>query len=255
MSNRIRRFEMHDIDRTQMEMEWEAEPFGAGEYEYGEGEYETYLEMYGETYGEAYGEPYGEAGFEGPFDEADEMEMASRLLETTDEGELEQFLGDLFKKVSRTLGRVIPPSVRRSLGGMLKGIAKKYLPVAGTALGNIIAPGVGGAVGGQVASAAGHMFGLELEGLSPEDQEFEVARRYVRMAGEAAQQAAAAPPTASPQAVAQHAIAAAAQKHAPGLAAGTPPAAARPAQPMMGHPRPRTGRWVRRGRVIVVLGV
>jgi hypothetical protein len=29
-------------------------------------------------------------------------------------------------------------------------------------------------------SAGGRMFGLELEGLSPEDQEFEVARRVVK---------------------------------------------------------------------------
>ena len=35
---------------------------------------------------------------------------------------------------------------------------------------------------GKLASGATKLFGLELEGMSPEDQEFEVARRFVRLA-------------------------------------------------------------------------
>jgi len=232
---------MHDIDRTQLEMGWEAEPFGAGEYEYDGYEYEP--EMYGEANGEMY-------GFEGPFDEAEEMELAAELLEITDEAELDQFLGDLFKKVSRKAGRAIKSPIGRQLGGMLKGVAKKALPMGGKAIGAYFGGPAGGAIGGQVASTAGRLFGLELEGLSVEDQEFEVARRYVRLAGDAAQEAAAAPSGASPQAVAQQAVAAAAQKHAPGLAAGAAPAPARSARP-----RSQSGRWVRRGREIILLGL
>jgi hypothetical protein len=227
-------------------MEWEADPFGAGEYEYDEYEYETYPEMYGE----AEGEMYGEYGFEGPFDEAEEMELAAQLLEITDEGELDQFLGNLFKKVSRTVGRVIRSPVGRQLGGILKGVARRALPIAGRAIGTYFGGPAGGAIGGRLASTAGRLFGLELEGMSVEDQEFEVARRYVRLAGDAAQRAAAAPSGVSPQAVAQQAIAAAAQKHAPGLAAGDAPVPARPARP-----RSQSGRWVRRGRKIILLGV
>ena len=85
----------------------------------------------------------------------------------------------------------------------------------------------------------GRRLGLELEGLSPEDQEFEVARRVVRLAGDAAVKAAAAPPSAPAGKVVNKAIAAAAKKHAPGLA---------------GPGGRRSGRWIRRGRRIIVLG-
>jgi hypothetical protein len=179
--------------------------------------------------------------FQGPFSEAEEMELAAELLGITDEDELDQFLGNLFKKVGRKVGRFVRSPVGRALGGTLKGVAKSALPMAGAALGNILLPGVGGVVGGNIASAAGKLFGLELEGMSPEDQEFEVARRYVRLAGDAAIKATAAPPGASPQAVAQQAIAAAAQKHAPGLVGG--------------GRRQRRGVWKRQGRNIVLYGV
>ena len=87
--------------------------------------------------------------------------------------------------------------------------------------------------------------GLELEGLSPEDQEFEVARRFVRFAGEASRQAAAAPPTAPADEVVQAALQRAAQRYAPGLSAGM----------TRGGRTKGSGRWVRRGRSIVVLDV
>jgi len=62
--------------------------------------------------------------------------------------------------------------------------------VLGSAVGNAIFPGAGGVVGGKLASAAGRMFGLELEGLSYEDQEFEAAKGVIRLAGAAASNAA-----------------------------------------------------------------
>ena len=52
-----------------------------------------------------------------------------------------------------------------------------------------------------MASSLGGAFGLELEGLSAEDQEFEVARRFVEFAGEAATNAAMSPPNANPDEV------------------------------------------------------
>jgi hypothetical protein len=131
-----------------------------------------------------------------------------------------------------------------ALGKVIKRVAKKALPIAGGALGTFIGGPAGGAIGSKLAGAAGKIFGLELEGLSPEDQEFEVARRVVRLAGTAAKKAAGALPTANPAAVAK-----AAKAHAPGLV--------KPARPMM---RPfmgggRSGRWIRRGRRIVLMGV
>lgn len=226
---------MHDIDRTQLEMEWEAEGFEL------EDEYDGYGEMEGEFYDEA---------STGVFGEADEMELAADLLEISDEAELEQFLGKLIKKAGRAVGKVIRSPVGRSLGGLLKGVAKKALPIAGSALGNLVVPGAGGAIGGQLASAAGRIFGLELEGMSPEDQEFEVARRFVRFAGQATQNATQAPPNTPPAAIAQSAIAAAAQQHAPGLLrrGGV--------NGKVGSSKngSQSGRWVRSGRKIILYG-
>jgi hypothetical protein len=73
-------------------------------------------------------------------------------------------------------------------------------------------------IGGKLASAAGSMFGLELEGMSAQDQEFEVARRVVRLSGEAVRHAVLMPPTGNPVVLAKDAVLAAAARHAPGLA-------------------------------------
>jgi hypothetical protein len=113
-------------------------------------------------------------------------------------------------------------------------------------------------VGGKLASMAGRAFGLELEGLSPEDQEFEVARRYVRLVSDAAQQAAFMPPAAPPQAIAQQAFRISAQKHAPGLVRGTVPQSPMqgvPGQQMGSGMRGRSGRWVRRGKALILYGL
>lgn len=190
----------------------------------------------------------GDARAESPFDEVEEMEMAAELLEITDEAELDQFLGNLIKKAGRVVGRVVKSPVGRALGGILKGAAKKALPVVGGALGTAIGGPAGGAIGGKLASTAGRIFGLEFEGLSPEDQEFEVARRFVRFAGTAAKNAALASPSTPPQTAAKAATVAAAQQHAPGLlrAAGPSPMA-------VSKGSNRSGRWIRRGRNIIVL--
>jgi hypothetical protein len=244
---------MHNIDRTQLEMQWEADPFGDAEYEYDDEhqEYDSYeLEafpgMYGETYDGAY-EVYSGAGIDSPLSEADEMELAADLLEVMDEAELDEVLDELFRRVARGIRRAVPAAVRRRVVSGVKNVARRALPAAGAALGNVIAPGIGGVVGGRLAAATGRAFGLELEGLSPDDQEFEIARRITRLAGEAARQAAQAPAGASPQVVARRALTAAAQKHAPGLVgrAGAASAGSQPA----------SGTWQRRGNTIVLYGV
>jgi hypothetical protein len=263
---------MHDINRTQMESGWETGGFG-------ETGYETYeAETYPETYEAAFESSYGETG---PLGEAEEMELAAELQEISNEQELDRFIGGLFNSVKKAVGSVLPPGVRNSLGGILKGVAKTVLPMAGAALGNFVVPGLGGMVGGKLASMAGQAFGLELEGLSQEDKEFEVNRRYIRLATDAAQQAALMPPTAPPQAIAQQAFRIAAQKHAPGLLAQTSAQTPMPAQqlpmqqmpyqqagyqqqmPMQqaqgqqmgGNARGSSGRWIRRGRTLVLFGL
>jgi uncharacterized protein (DUF697 family) len=191
-----------------------------------------------------------EADFEDEY-ESDEVlneeevdELASELLEVSNEAELEQFLGGLIKKVGSAAGNFIRSPLGQQVGSALKSVAKKALPLAGQALGNYVAPGIGGQIGGQLASAAGSMFGLELEGLSHEDGEFEVAKQFVRLAADATSNAIAAPPAANAREVASHAVAQATQKFAPGL------------QTQAGGSRgAASGRWVRKGRKIVIYGV
>jgi hypothetical protein len=153
-----------------------------------------------------------------PLSETQELELASELLEVSSEQELEQFLGDVFHGVGNALGQFVRSDTAQALGGILKGAAAKALPVVGRAIGERLAPGRGGEWGGQLAQAAGTMLGLELEGLSPQDQEFEAARQFVRLAGAAANQALLAPPRSSPDKTARRAAAAAAERFAPGLA-------------------------------------
>lgn len=224
------------------------------------GEYSGEGEFQGESFETAF-EGYGEM----PLNEMQEMELATELLGVTNENELDQFLGGLIKKV----GGFVKGPIGQALGGVLKGVAKKALPIVGGALGSMVAPGVGTAIGSSLGSMAGKMFGLELEALSSEDREFEVARRYVRLAATAARKAASAPPTLSPQIVARKALAYAAGKHAPGLYSQIVSAPQCPAPQqrnnywsgIAGEPSwgaassPASGRWVRSGNKIVILGV
>ncbi len=194
-------------------------------------------------------EVYGETDTESPFSEVEEMELAAGLLEITDETELDQFLGSLIKRAGRAVGTVVKSPVGRALGGILKGAAKRALPIAGRAIGTYFGGPAGGAIGGQLASRAGSLFGLELEGLSAEDQEFEVAKQFVRLAGAATKNAVLTPPTTDPQTAAKTAVATAAQKFAPGLLGRGITMGVMPGV------RGRSGRWIRRGRNIIILNV
>ena len=197
--------------------------------------------------------PYGETEW-GPgagtvFSEVDEMELAAQLLGVHDEQELDRFLGDLIGKAGQAVGAFVRSPTGQALGGIIKSAARQALPAAGRAIGGYVGGERGAQLGAQTAAAAGRIFGLELEGLSPEDKEFEIAKSFVRFAGDAVTHAAAGPPSAPPQAVAQSAAIQAAQRHAPGLlrggAAGSSAAGAAGA-------RGRSGRWFRRGRIVIV---
>lgn len=183
---------MHDIGRTVKEM-YEAD------HEHGfNTEYEMTNEAYGlqpefsDEWSQEYAQEadqesalYGEIA--SPFNEMQEMELASELLEIQTEEELDQFLGKLIK-------RVAPQGVRNffnskagsMLGGVLKQVAKRALPLAGRVVGGMFGGPIGAKIGGGVGRFASRAFGLELEGLSPEDQEFALSRAFVRFAGSAA---------------------------------------------------------------------
>jgi uncharacterized protein (DUF697 family) len=202
-----------------------------------------------------FGGLFGET--ESPLSEAQEMELATELLEITSEEELEEFLGNLFKGVSNAVGGIIRSPVGQQLGGILKGVAKQALPVVGGALGSFVAPGVGTAIGSQLGSMASNLFEMETEGMSQEQAQFEVARRYVRLASTAAGAAARAPRNVPPARVTRVAITQAARQHAPGLLRGTSagtgqprrvPQGAGPGQPGRPPARPGAGRQSPRGR-------
>ena len=217
-------------------------------------------------------ERQAEDSFEGGsrFDEMEEMELAAELLEVTDESELDQFLGKLLKNATRAVGGSLHSSLGSTLGSYLKGAIKKALPKVGGALGDFLVPGVGGDIGSQFASNAGRYFGLELEGLSAEDGEFEIARRLVRFGDAAARQAAetAAALTRSGAnnagqlaQTARGALLAAAREHAPGfiragadLIRGDQGSAAASSCHCGTHRQHHSGSWIRHGREIHLLG-
>ncbi|HEY3956346.1 MAG TPA: hypothetical protein VGM53_23500 [Streptosporangiaceae bacterium] len=250
---------MHDIGRTQLEQQTFGE-FEVGELEGGEfgehgdhegGDRETSefaefgeMEEFGGPPAHAEQEEFQTAAeLESPFSETEEMELAAELLEVTSEQDLEQFLGDVF----RAAGGFVRSDTGRALGGILgdtlRSAAKQALPVVGRALGD--AAGGYADFGAKAGTAAGSLLGLELEGLSAEDREFEVARQLVRYAGSAVRHAAA-PRRTPPKAAARTAAMRAARAYAPGL---LPRLHGRSTQSW-----PRGGRWIRRGRTIVLYG-
>ncbi|MGY0231798.1 hypothetical protein [Longispora urticae] len=194
---------MHDLDRTVYEQ--------------------------GDTAGELPGGP--------GLGEQQESELASALLELGSEEELDQFLGDLVSGAADAAGRFLRTDTGRALTGVLKGAARDALPIVGRAVGGWAVPG-GGDVGARVGKAAADVFGLEVEGLSQEDRDWEVARGFIRFADAAARQAALAPAHVPAAAVVRRAIAVAARDNAPGLVSA-------------GGNR-RSGRWERQGRNIVI---
>jgi len=181
----------------------------------------------------------------GVFSEDEELELTSELLELADEQELDHFLGDLVKKAGKAIGGFVKSPVGQAIGGVLKGVAKTALPIAGGALGGLAGP-LGAMLGSNLASMAGSALGLELEGLSPEDREFEAARQFVRFAGAAVKNALDAPADSNPEAVAYHAALKAARAHAPGLMNIGSREGENQAR--------RSGRWIRHGNKINLLG-
>ena len=144
----------------------------------------------------------------GPFSEEQELALAMELMAVQSEAELERFLGKMFKGVWKGIKKVAKP-----LGGILKGIAKKALPFVGGALGSFIPiPGFGTALGRALGGALSKALEMEMAAMPGVDRELEAARRFVRIAGSAAQ--AAGEGDGSPQAV-RRAVLQALRTHAP----------------------------------------
>jgi len=181
-----------------------------------------------------------ETGAEEVFSEIEEMKLAAALLEVSDEAKLDRFLGNLIGQAGQAVGRFVSSPTGQALSGILKNTAKQALPIVERALSRYVGMDSGTQIGEQHTSEAGRIFGLELEGLSPEDKEFEVAKRFVRFGGAAVKHAISTPITADSREMAKKAIVQAAQRHAPGLL-----------RVGLGTPK-NTGHWRRSGHNIIV---
>ena len=304
---------MHDLDRVSMQREHEYEGEGEGhEYE-GEHNGEYQGEYAGEYAGEYQGEHQGEyageytgeyqgqgeyaseygeyeAGGGGVLQEGEVMELATRLLNVSSGQELNRFLAGLVGRGVQAVGRALSSPIGQAVVTAARPLVEAALPALGGAAGQ----GWGGpAPATTIDPAAARELGLELEGMSYEDRELEVAKQVVRLTSTAGAMASTAPGGAPPDAVAHEAITAAQGQVAPGAAGagaglGGPADAPPPDGPgaMQGPPpfgpsangaggwaRPgpgpgfgpgpgsgpgpggaSSGRWFRRGNRIVLLG-
>ncbi|MEU7790652.1 hypothetical protein [Amycolatopsis sp. NPDC049159] len=195
-----------------------------------EGEYESgYGEAEGEGEGEAEDEFLGKIlkrvlGQEAEHDElalspAQEAEFAGHLMEVGSEQELDHFLGGLVNAVGKVVqgvrGAANSPQ-GRALIAAIKPLAKSALPALGGAIGTAIAPGLGTQVGSALGTAAGSLFEGEAA-MTQEQEEFETARRIVRLASAAAQDVASAPDGGSPRLVGEFGVVRASRRFAPSL--------------------------------------
>lgn len=223
---------MHDLDRALQEFEMGVDALESGDYE------QEYEEEY-----------YG--GFGAELDEVEEMELASALLEITDEQELEQFLGNLLKKAVSGVRSFASTPTGKALVGVLKDAAGKAIPTIGGAIGGAIGGSAGSKIGQQAGQWAKGQLGWEVGA----DQELEVAQGLVRVATTAAQRLAQAPAGGSPAAAAKQAAITAARQVAPQLTrlvATARPVGIRGGAGVRGA---RSGTWVRRGNAIILFGV
>lgn len=180
---------MNDTDRLFAEYEEDPDGYEADEYEW---EYEDEYEV-----------EYEQA--EDVLDEAEEMELAAELLEATDDDEVKRVVDKAMGRKNRKLAR--SPRRRGALGKFLGRAFKGLAGGAATVLG-------GPVVGGAVRRLLGDR---ELEGLSAEDQEFEGARRMVRLCRRAAEEASEISPAVGPRTAAKAAVTRAVREEAPEL--------------------------------------
>lgn len=231
---------MHDLDRTLGHTSMEAEPIF---------DFASEAETDGNGAADEADAFSFQSAQEGTFDESEVNEFAAELLSVNNQQELNDFLGSLIKKAGSAIGKIVKTPIGQQLGGLLKTAAKRALPVAGSAIGNVIVPGAGGAIGGKLGSLASGMFGLELEGLSGEDVQFEAAKQFVRFGGDATQRALKLTEQGVPAATAANsAVTQAAEQFLPGLVRK----AARSNGAASGPKLAQRGSWERQGNKIVL---
>ncbi|WP_091683116.1 hypothetical protein [Methylocapsa palsarum] len=120
-------------------------------------------------------------------------ELAARLASVRNNAEFDHLLGAILTHAAARSGGALSAPLGRALGGLLKSIARQGLSREKTAA----------------------ALGLELDGLRAADREYEAARRFVRLAGEASRHAAESALHLPSGLAAKAALAAAADIYAP----------------------------------------
>lgn len=255
---------MHNIDRTLQEFETGAATNGEFESYETNGEYGQEME-YGQEYAQEmeYSQEFGQEFSGESYEMEGEQErvlaeLAQELLEINTEQELNQFLGNLVGQAAGAASKLLTSPAGQSVGRYLVDFGKQTLPQlgakyggqAGAALGGRLGP-LGAKAGNWVADNAKRVFGLELEMLSPESQEMEINRAFVRFAHDVARRADRTLrryPNMGVGTLGRQVLGASAPRYAPGLLDGGLRASGR-------HPgRARSGTWERRGGAIVLYG-
>jgi hypothetical protein len=132
--------------------------------------------------------------------ESEALELAARMLDAHDDAAFDHLLAVAMAHAAARSGVLLSPELGRALGALLKKVARKCLS----------------------GSMAASELGLELEGLSELESEFETNLQLVRLAGEAARQAAEEFFMEAPDRAARAALAAAADLYAPPLVLSGP---------------------------------
>jgi hypothetical protein len=135
----------------------------------------------------------------------EQLDLASHFLEASSGPGMAAFLGHIIRRSSAVQGQVIPPPIEAPL-------LQQLMRAAAVVRGALRSSAASGS-----ALSPEAIFGAELEGLSPEDQEFESARRFIQFAEELTRVAARAAPRRSPDLLASPAKNIAARRLAPGL--------------------------------------
>lgn len=180
----------------------------------------------------------------------EEMELAAELLGVQNEEELDHFLGSLLLRTLNGASAFARTPAGQQAIGLLKSTARQALPQLAQSVGDRISVARGAQSGSRLAADAGRLFGLELEGLSHEDGEFEVARGFARLAHRSLRPLN--PRRATPW-DARRSFRRAARIHAPGLV--TRSVWAEDPQDLderLVTGFPSSGRWVRHGYTITL---
>ena len=159
------------------------------------------------------------------------MTFGADLLDLPDGAPLGAFLRKLVASIAAADRVPVGAALGKALVAVLEPVARSIMPIRRS--------GTGGA---DLKTMASRVFGMELEGLSPEDKEYEVAQQFIRLAADTIRNASAAAHTGAPSVVtAVAAFRQAARRYAPGLLKSKAQHA------------PTSGRWHREAGHIIVL--